>query len=67
MLFDEENKPNRIIKLRRVIPLSDVIHAVGVDAYLKQAGLDDTMHKIAGTLHLTDEEYEALQRDPGRD
>jgi hypothetical protein len=44
-----------------------VIKAGGLEPYLKQVGLDNATEKIAGTLHLTDEEYEALQRDLERD
>jgi hypothetical protein len=67
MLFDEKNKPDRTAKFRKAIPPAEVIKAGGLEAYLKQVGLDNATEKIAGTLHLTDEEYEALQRDLERD
>lgn len=67
MLFDEKNKPDRIGKPRKAISPAEVIKAGGLEAYLKQVGLDNATAKIAGTLHLTDEEYEALQRDLERD
>ncbi len=67
MLFDEKNKPDRIGKPRKAISPAEVIKAGGLEAYLKQVGLDKYNTKIAGTLHLTDEEYEALQRDLERD
>jgi hypothetical protein len=67
MSFYEKDKPDRTSKLRKAIAPVEVVKAGGLRAYLKQVGLDNATAKIAGTLHLTDEEYEALQRDLERD